>query len=44
MEMGFNSLSWFAIQELDRKYRALEVENFALKLKVEALEKAVYAA
>ncbi|WP_053215602.1 phage tail spike protein [Niallia circulans] len=39
-----SSLSWFAIQELDKKYKALEVENFALKRKVEALEKAVYAA
>jgi hypothetical protein len=39
-----NSLSWLAIQELDKKYKALEVENFALKRKVEELEKAVYAA
>ncbi|MED5101066.1 phage tail spike protein [Niallia circulans] len=39
-----NSLSWFAIQELDKKYKALEVENFVLKRRVEELEKAVYAA
>ncbi|MGG3070196.1 gp58-like family protein, partial [Niallia circulans] len=39
-----NSLSWFAIQELDKKYKALEVENFALKRRVTELEKAVYAA
>jgi len=39
-----NTLSWLGIQELDRKYRALEVENFALKRRVEELEKAVYAA
>ncbi|MEI2366239.1 gp58-like family protein [Niallia circulans] len=38
-----NSLSWFAIQELDKKYKALEVENFVLKRRVEELEKAVYA-
>ncbi|MEK4825118.1 gp58-like family protein [Niallia sp. FSL W8-0951] len=39
-----SSLAWLGIQELDKKYKALEVENFVLKRRVEELEKAVYAA
>ncbi|MED4242358.1 Phage endopeptidase [Niallia circulans] len=39
-----NSLSWLGIQELFGLYKALEVENFALKRRVAELEKVVYAA